>query len=83
MLVICRNRDTKVIARHGSTEAISKMAVRLPRPDFSGLAMTRRERLAMTGKEGLRMTRGEGAAMTDKIMSGCMWLTNDDFGSSG
>ncbi len=37
----------------------------------------------MTGKEGLRMTRGEGAAMTDKIMSGCMWLTNDDFGSSG
>jgi len=57
MLAICRNRDTKVIAQHDSTEAISSRAVRLPRPDFSGLVMTRRE--------GLRMTRDEGAAMTD------------------
>ena len=42
MFVICRNCDTEIIARHGSAEAISEIAVGLLRPDKSGLAMTGR-----------------------------------------
>jgi len=57
MLVIYRKCDTKVIARYGGAEAISWCGMGLPRPDKSGLAMTRKEGLAVTGRRAQDDTR--------------------------